>query len=37
MIFGAGKLHAPRIALGHLPPNSARIDYATEGELFVSA
>ena len=29
--------HTPRIAFRHLPPNSARISYATEGALFISA
>ena len=29
--------HAPRIAFRHLPPNSARFSYATEGALFISA
>ena len=27
----------PRIAFRHLPPNSARFSYATEGALFISA
>ena len=27
----------PSIAFRHLPPNSARISYATEGALFISA
>ena len=30
-------LHTPSIAFRHLPPNSARIGYATEGALFISA
>ena len=29
--------HAPNIAFRHLPPNSARFSYATEGALFISA
>ena len=29
--------HTPNIAFRHLPPNSARIVYATEGALFISA
>ena len=29
--------HTPSIAFRHLPPNSARFSYATEGALFVSA
>ena len=28
--------HTPNIAFWHLPPNSARIGYATEGALFIS-
>ena len=32
-----GETHTPRIAFWHLPPNSARISYATEGALFISA
>ena len=27
----------PSIAFRHLPPNSARFSYATEGALFISA
>ena len=37
---GAGKLvhsHTPSTAFRHLPPNSARFSYATEGALFISA
>ena len=30
-------LHTPSIAFRHLSPNSARIGYATEGALFISA
>ena len=29
--------HTPSIAFRHLPPNSARFGYATEGVLFISA
>ena len=29
--------HTPSIAFQHLPPNSARFSYATEGALFISA
>ena len=29
--------HTPSIAFRHLPPNSARFSYATEGSLFISA
>ena len=32
-VFG----HTPSIAFRHLPPNSARFSYATEGALFISA
>ena len=30
-------LYTPSIAFRHLPPNSARFSYATEGALFISA
>ena len=30
-------MHTPSIAFRHLPPNSARFSYATEGALFISA
>ena len=30
-------VHTPSIAFRHLPPNSARFSYATEGALFISA
>ena len=30
-------VHTPSIALWHLPPDSARFGYATEGALFISA
>ena len=30
-------IHTPSIAFRHLPPNSARFGYATEGALFISA
>ena len=29
-----GSRHTPSIAFQHLPPNSARFSYATEGALF---
>ena len=29
--------HTPSVAFRHPPPNSARIDYATEGVLFIAA
>ena len=32
-----GALHTPSIAFRHLPPNSARFSYATEGALLISA
>ena len=32
-----GVSHTPSIAFRHLPPNSARFSYATEGALFISA
>ena len=32
-----GADHTPSIAFRHLPPNSARFSYATEGALFISA
>ena len=38
--LGAGRVggsHTPSIAFRHLPPNSARFSYATEGALFISA
>ena len=31
------RAHIPSIAFRHLPPNSARFSYATEGALFISA
>ena len=31
---GVGVRHTPSIAFRHLPPNSARFSYATEGALF---
>ena len=34
---GEGSRHTPSIAFQHLPPNSARFSYATEGALFISA
>ena len=30
-------IHTPSIAFRHLPPNSARFGYDTEGALFISA
>ena len=33
----AGACHSSSIAFRHLPLNSARIGYATEGALFISA
>ena len=32
-----GLWHTPSIAFRHLPPNSARSSYVTEGALFISA
>ena len=32
-----GIVHTTSIAFRHLPPNSARFGYATEGTLFISA
>ena len=31
-----GHFHTPSITFQHLPPNSARFSYTTEGALFVS-
>ena len=31
-----GPWHTPSTAFRHLPPNSARFSYATEGALFIS-
>ena len=33
---GHGMLHTPSTAFRHLPPNSARFGYASEGALFIS-
>ena len=33
---GQAQHHSPSIAFQHLPPNSARFSYATEGALFIS-
>ena len=33
---GLGPVHTPNIAFRHLPPNSARTGYTTEGTLFIS-
>ena len=35
--MGHGMRHTPSIAFRHLPPNSARFSYATEGVLFICA
>ena len=35
--WGGVGVHTPSIAFRHLPPNSARFSYATEGALFISA
>ena len=32
-----GSKHTPGLTFWHLPPNAARISYATEGALFTSA
>ena len=32
-----GAVHTPSTAFRHLPPNSARFSYATEGALFITA
>ena len=34
---GLVSTHTPSIAFRHLPPNSARFSYVTEGALFISA
>ena len=34
--FTQAQVHTPSIAFWHLPPNSARFSYATEGALFIS-
>ena len=34
---GVARFHTLSIAFRHLPPNSARFSYATEGALFISA
>ena len=36
-VLGVRTSHTPSIAFRHLPPNSARFSYATEGALFISA
>ena len=36
LVPGEHPPHTPSIAFRHLPPNSARFSYATEGALFVS-
>ena len=35
--WGGVVYHIPSIAFRHLPPNSARFSYATEGAIFISA
>ena len=35
--FNSRCVHTPNTAFRHLPPNSARFSYATEGALFISA
>ena len=37
VILNNKRTHTPSIAFRHLPPNSARFGYATEGALFISA
>ena len=37
VVVVVGMKHIPSIAFRHLPPNSARFSYATEGALFISA
>ena len=39
VVVGGGLIlfHTPSTAFRHLPPNSARFSYATEGALFISA
>ena len=32
---GGGVCHTPNTTFRHLPPNSARFSYATEGALFI--
>ena len=34
-VMGQGRAHTPSTAFRHLPPNSARFGYATEGVLFI--
>ena len=36
-MLGHALTHTPSTAFRHLPPNSARFSYATEGALFISA
>ena len=36
-LAGHFKSHTTTIAFRHLPPNSTRFSYATEGALFISA
>ena len=35
--YGETPSHTPSIAFRHLPPNPARVSYATEGSLFIAA
>ena len=35
-LWSGTQAHTPSIAFPHLPPNSARFSYATEGALFIS-
>ena len=37
VVYGHCLIHTPSTAFRHLPPNSARFSYATEGALFISA
>ena len=36
-VVGRGAERTPSTAFRHLPPNSARFSYTTEGALFISA
>ena len=37
VLYGVHLCHTPSIAFRHLPPNSARFSYASEGALFIPA
>ena len=37
VVYGHCLIHTPSTAFRHLPPNSARFSYATEGALFIFA